>query len=515
MRNPKRANILLLTVVSGLALILVSANVRAAGSDIIIQALLSGVNMNGLNPSGLAEHRLRADGSSRLKVQAQDVNLPAGTILNVFVNGTSVGSLSINSFRQGELQLESNNGQSVPNIAAGTTVVVKSQVGATIVSGIFGDTGPTPSPTATPTPGVTPSPTPSPSPDDANTTVQFGAPGYTVAENARSLAITVTRTGDLTHDSKVDYRSSDGSAHDKTDYTTAAGRLFFAPGESVKTINLLITDDGFAEGDETFFLTLFDASHRTAVGNPGTTTITITDNDTTSTDGNPVDDPTLFVVQHYMDFLNREPEPGGLKAWEDVLRNCGAGDDRCDRIQVSSSFFRSPEFQDRGYFLYRFYSTSMGRIPLYAEFEKDMSRTSGSYTEAEQEANKALFADDFVTRQDFKDIYDQYTRSDDYVNALLNTAGVTVSNKDDLIAGLQSGQLTRAQVLRSISESQEVKSKYQNESFVVMQYFGYLRRDPDIHYLDWLKVLNETGEYRTMINGFINSIEYRHRFGER
>jgi hypothetical protein len=47
----------------------------------------------------------------------------------------------------------------------------------------------------------------------------------------------------------------------------------------------------------------------------------------------------------------------------------------------------------------------------------------------------------------------------------------------------------------------------------VMQYFGYLRRDPDALYVNWVQTMNQTNDYRTMINGFVNSLEYRHRFG--
>jgi hypothetical protein len=335
-----------------------------------------------------------------------------------------------------------------------------------------------------------------------------------VAEDGRSLIVTVTRTGDISHDSKVDYRSADGSAQQRTDYTTAAGRLFFAPNEASKTITVLITDDGFAEGDETFTLMLFDASHSTGIGTPGITTITIKDNDTAQATVNPIDQNRSFVIQHYMDFLNREPEPEGLRAWQDILSKCEPGDDKCDRIEVSSAFYRSPEFQARGYFLYRFYSTALGRVPHYDEFEKDMSRTSGFQTEAEQEANKALFADDFVTRQEFKDRYDQFASASAYVNALLDTAGVLIGDRDALIAALQSGQMTRAQVLRAISESPEVGQKFYTESFVVMQYFGYLRRDPDILYKEWIRIMNQNpAAYRDMINGFMNSVEYRGRFG--
>ncbi|MDQ3820005.1 MAG: DUF4214 domain-containing protein [Acidobacteriota bacterium] len=505
MRRRSDLRILFIAVVTCLALTFVGRAVSADGGDVVNQINLSGPAINNLTPKGVAELRTRADGTQEFKVEAEDVNLPAGTVLNVLVNGTSVGSLTIDSFREGELELESENGQMIPKISAGSTVAVKSQAGTTIVSGTFSSVSQPPTPT----------PTPTPKDDRAKTTVQFGAPSYTVAEDAKSLAVTVTRTGDLSRNAKVDYKSIDGTAHERSDYTTASGRLFFAPGEASKTITVLITDDSFVEGDENFFLMLTDASDSTDIGTPGTVTITIKDNDTSSSVANSIDDNKIFVTQHYMDFLNREPEPRGLQAWQDILNKCGKDDKSCDRIEVSSAFFRSPEFQDRGYFLYRFYSTSLGRIPRYVEFEKDMSRTSGFQTEAEQEANKGLFADDFVTRQEFKDLYDRFTNAADFVNALLATAGVTIANKDALIAALQSGQLTRAQVLRAISESDEVKQKFYTESFVVMQYFGYLRRDPDILYLEWIKIMKQNGgAYRDMINGFMNSVEYRGRFGK-
>jgi Calx-beta domain/Domain of unknown function (DUF4214) len=516
MQSKRALTAFMLTIICGLAMAIALVPV-SANDDVIVQTSLSGAAINGLVPSGVAEHRTQSDGSRRFKVEVEDVNLPAGTVLNVLVNGTNIGTLTINSFRQGELERNTNDGQAVPNVANGTTVAVRTQAGATVASGAFTAASPTPSPvispTPTPSPGPTASPSPSPSPGGERASVSFESANYSVAENGQSVSIKILRTGDISRDSKVDYRSSDVTAHERTDYTTAAGRLFFNPNEASKTITVLITDDGFVEGDETLHLVLFDAGRSTSVGTTGTTTITIKDNDTAANVANPVDVSSSFVVQHYMDFLNREPEPEGLKGWDDVLKNCPQGDDRCDRIEVSSAFFRSPEFQDRGAFLYRFYSVSFGRVPRYAEFEKDMSRTSGFQAQAEQEANKALFADDFTTRPEFTDRYAQFTSAADYVNALLNTAGVTVPNKDALIASLQNSQMTRGQVLRAISESAEVRAKFYTESFVVMQYFGYLRRDPDASYLEWINIMNRTGEYRTMINGFMNSAEYRQRFG--
>jgi hypothetical protein len=82
------------------------------------------------------------------------------------------------------------------------------------------------------------------------------------------------------------------------------------------------------------------------------------------------------------------------------------------------------------------------------------------------------------------------------------------------IAALTNGSQTRAQVLRQLVESTEVYNKYYNEAFVIMQYFGYLRRTADASYLSWIQTMNQTGgDYRIMINGFMNSSEYRRRFG--
>ena len=75
--------------------------------------------------------------------------------------------------------------------------------------------------------------------------------------------------------------------------------------------------------------------------------------------------------------------------------------------------------------------------------------------------------------------------------------------------------MTKAQVLRALVESAEMYSQYYNEAFVIMQYFGYLRRDADSSYLTWIQTMQQNnGDYRVMINGFLNSAEYRQRFGQ-
>ena len=156
----------------------------------------------------------------------------------------------------------------------------------------------------------------------------------------------------------------------------------------------------------------------------------------------------------------------------------------------------------------------MGRTPLYREFTPDFAKVSGFLSDAQLEANKVAFVREFMARAEFRNRYDALTDPAAYVNALVSTAGVTPANKQQLIDDLAAGRKTRAEVLRAIVESTEVYQKFYNEAFVVMQYFGYLRRDPDILYLNWIQTMNQNGgDYRVMINGFMNSSEYFLRFG--
>jgi hypothetical protein len=92
-----------------------------------------------------------------------------------------------------------------------------------------------------------------------------------------------------------------------------------------------------------------------------------------------------------------------------------------------------------------------------------------------------------------------------------------------LVSDLSIGVKTRAQVLREVAEHPNVVSAEFNRAFVLMQYFGYLRRDandtPDTDFSGydfWLRKLNEfNGDYvqAEMIKAFVTSDEYRKRFG--
>jgi hypothetical protein len=350
--------------------------------------------------------------------------------------------------------------------------------------------------------------------------VQLSSPIFNVGEGGGSAQVTIVRTN-ASGVSSVDYQTSDpagltncnvvnGIASARCDYTVVVGTLRFAAGETMKSVFVPIIDDSYAEGSESFTFTLSNAVGAN-LGSPATATVTISDNET-SNGPNPIDTTAFFVRQQYLDFLNREPDPAGFAAWQQLINSCPAGDTNCDRIHVSSAFFRSPEFQDRGYFVYRFYPVSFGRKPDYIEFVPDLAKVSGFLSDTELEAAKVAFIAEFMLRPAFVTKFNGLNDTQ-YVDTLLATAQVTSPNRDFWIAALGNGTRARATVLRDISESPEVYNKYYNEAFVTMQYFGYLRRDPDSLYLVWIAHLDSTGDFRSMINGFMNSLEYRFRFG--
>jgi len=233
-----------------------------------------------------------------------------------------------------------------------------------------------------------------------------------------------------------------------------------------------------------------------------------------------IDDVDFFVQQQYIDFLGRMPDSQGFANWNTTLNNCPNGgfgefdNPGCDRVHVSAGFFQSAEFQGRGYFAYRFYEVALDRRPTYAEFVPDMAIVGGPQSPDSEALSKTAYTDAWSQRTEFKNRYDAMSNSA-YVNALEANAEVTVTNKQALIDALNGGQMNRGQVLRNIVESQAVGDRFFNRAFVAMQYFGYLRRDPDtIGYDNWVTTLtNDPSNFRHMIFGFLFSNEYRGRFG--
>jgi hypothetical protein len=255
---------------------------------------------------------------------------------------------------------------------------------------------------------------------------------------------------------------------------------------------------------------------------------------------NPMDCAEFFVRQHYLDFLNREPDTPGLTSWTKDINVCGA-DVQCvevKRINVSAAFFLSTEFQQTGYLVYKTYAAAFGptriaaTVPLTrSEFLPDVQNVAQGVVvlatgwKEQLEANQTAYFNEFVQRPNFVATYPPTMSSAQYVDSLNANAGgaLSTSERDQLVNELSSGARTCAQVLRAVVENEEFNHAQFNRAFVLMQYFGYLRRNPNDApdnnfdgYNSWLAKLDQfNGDFidAEMVKAFITSIEYRQRFG--
>lgn len=244
--------------------------------------------------------------------------------------------------------------------------------------------------------------------------------------------------------------------------------------------------------------------------------LTVTTQASPTPSPNPINDSNFFVRQNYVDFLNREPDQGGLDYWTNQLTQCG-NDARCiheRRIGVSAAFFVEQEFQETGYFIYRLQQASFGSRPTLTQFTADRAQVVDG---PNLEAGKQALAEGWVERTAFKDAYSVTMSPDEFVNKLFDTAGLNpfTLERQQLASDMRIGK-SRAMVLREVIEIAEFKQREYNPAFVLTQYFGYLRRDPDQGGYDfWLDVLNnrELNNYRGMVCAFLTSAEYQLRFG--
>jgi len=263
---------------------------------------------------------------------------------------------------------------------------------------------------------------------------------------------------------------------------------------------------------------------------PGTNTpITIADSD-------------FFIQQQYIDFLRRFPEPAGMQFYLNMLSTCPAGDAECVRFTrgtLSSNFFRSPEFQRKGSFVMYLYMITIGQRPVspaelndptkldrphYQEFMSDLQSISDP-NDTESDPLKNALSVAWLQRAEIQAKFGTLSNSD-FVKKLESTAGVTLANESSLISALNGGSMTRAQVLRAAAESPEVNTKFYKQAFVTMEYFGYLRRDPEtcfgssdpancgfiFHNQRFQQNIDPEILINTIVRGFIESPEYIGRF---
>ena len=367
-------------------------------------------------------------------------------------------------------------------------------------------------------------------------TAQFTVPVFVAVESDPRVTVTVTRTNPQvptfaefsTAEDQADVpcTTAAGTAFARCDYATTVEALYFEPGETQKTLTIPLVNDAHVEGTERFQIRLDSPTDGPLVFRT-TADVQIQDNDG-GTEPNPLNDHAFFVRQQYLDFLSREPEPSGLQSWLNVLNTCplafnhdgAAASARCDRNQVSSAFFRSPEFVEfKGLFVYKLYAATLGREPRYEEMIADMRRVAGA-TDEEVLARRAALANAWVERQEFRLRYPATLSDAEFVDRLIQTAGVTLAGavtRESLINDLQQRRKTRSEVVSAFVDHATVSEKFFRPAFVSMQYFGYLRRTPEpTGFNNWLAYLNANpSDFYTMVNGFLYSVEYVQRFGPR
>lgn len=378
---------------------------------------------------------------------------------------------------------------------------------------------------------------------DVTSTLQFSSPSVSANENASppSVSLTVTRTGSTSSPASVRFETSDGTASQKNKYTFNSGTLQWGAGDSTsKTITVLLTNEAFVEGNKTFTVTLSNPSPGAAIGSPDTATVTIVDDDTVAPTTNPIDDPTFFVRQHYLDFLGREPDSAGLTFWTGQITSCGANASciAAARVNVSAAFFFSIEYQETSGDVIRTQRVAFGRQSsdpnsrvLYPQFMRDTRQVGAGVVVGQGqwqqmlEANKQAYAQQLVNDPTFLARF-PITPGAQYVDSLFASAGVTPT-ADERTAAINAfgmgGTPGRIAALRSVSDANSVRQAEFTPSFVLAEYFGYLRRNPtgppdnnDAGFQFWLAKLNSfNGDFNKadMVKAFIASSEYRQRFG--
>lgn len=220
-----------------------------------------------------------------------------------------------------------------------------------------------------------------------------------------------------------------------------------------------------------------------------------------------INDCDFFVQQQYIDFLKRFPEAGPdtiygtqddpLRFYVSIIGGCVPSDTECikySRGVVSANFFRSPEFQRKGAYVVNLTNVTIGQRPKtaaeigdsskverphYSEFMTDLGSISTPNDDpALTEQLKDALAVAWLQRAEVQTKFGGLPNAQ-FVQTLESTAGVTLPNEAQLISDLNTSAKTKAQVLRLVAESTQVVDKFYKPNFVTMEYFGYLRRDPE------------------------------------
>jgi hypothetical protein len=386
--------------------------------------------------------------------------------------------------------------------------------------------------------------------------ISLSQSNYNVVESDGAVTITVNRAGDTSVPVTVDYATNDTGApsqcapvsgntlaSSRCDFDLTLGTLNFAAGETQKTFVIPIIQDSYTEGPETFLVNLSNLTGTgAAFATPSSATVTISDGVTTLPP-NAIDDTSVFVRMQYHDFLNREPDAAGLAFWTGEINNC-TPKPQCTaikRVNVSAAFFLSIEFQTTGNLVRSAYVAALDRpatnnMPNFIEFMRDTQAMQAGVTvgqgnwQTTLDNNRTAFLNAFVMRPEFVGLYPTTDTPTQYVDKLYLHAGVVGTNQERLDAIAEFGAATtaadqgaRGRALLRITQNAAFQSREMNRAFVQVQYFGYLRRNPNdppdgnfVGYNFWVNKMNQfNGDFvkADMVSAFITSAEYRGRFG--
>src|SRR5215831_13589468 len=222
---------------------------------------------------------------------------------------------------------------------------------------------------------------------------------------------------------------------------------------------------------------------------------------TANADGNrlnPLDETAYFVRQQYLDFLNREPDEAGFNFWVNNIESCGsdAGCREVKRINTSSAFLLSIEFQRTGFQVIRMYQATFidtparpRGLPRYQEFRRDSQEIGRGVIvgqtnwQLQLSDNTLNFARAWVQRPEvLAGLPDNGAMADQFVDKLFANCEVTptTAERSAAVTAFGAGGADgRARALLSVTASGSVINKQYNQALVLMQYAGYLRRNPN------------------------------------
>lgn len=237
---------------------------------------------------------------------------------------------------------------------------------------------------------------------------------------------------------------------------------------------------------------------------------------------NPADDSRFFIAQHFRDFLGREPAQMHANKWTSQLGNCTSDADCAfsRRLDVSAGLVED-EFLETWSFIYRVYKAALGRRPSLSEFNSD--RLLIGRDNETRESNKLAFTKAFVVRPEFLKKYATNVKADflnQLMSSVMQTSGADLFSETGNLAALYDGTgAGRAEIIQRVADHPALAKNESSKAFVLAQYFGYLRREPDENgYNFWLSTLKgrtgyDSPAHRAMVCAFISSAEYQSRFG--